>query len=242
MKNRTVLGVICIVLAVAITFVISPMVNKAAEGKTKVVCFAHDISQGSEINEDDIEIVELTKNMLPEKYLTEKEKIIGKFANSDLYKGDVATEKKFTDNANSSVNVLSALSGDKVAMSITIQSFADGFSGKIQNGDIISICVTNKKGETTIPAELKYVKVITTTTKGGVDESEVIPNEDGTFDLPTTVTVLVTAKQAVILANYEKNAEMHIVLVYRGDEKSSQKFIEYQDDVLNNDKGGANNG
>ena len=43
MKNRTVIGVVCIILAVAITFGISPLVNKMTEGKTQVVVFSKDM-------------------------------------------------------------------------------------------------------------------------------------------------------------------------------------------------------
>lgn len=232
MKNRTVIGVICIILAVAITFGISPLVNKMTEGKTQVVVFSQDIAKGAKITDGDLILTELSKNGIPEKAIKDKKEIVGKYANSDLYKGDIATSVKFLDNANSSENILSALGGDKVAMSITISSFAGGLSGKLQNGDIVSIYVTEKNKNTTVPPELKYVKVITTTTSGGVDENEVQPNEDGTFDLPATVTVLVSVKQAVELANYEKNASIHIALVYRGDEKTANKYIVAQDKYL----------
>ena len=127
-------------------------------------------------------------------------------------------------------------------MSVTIASFARGLSAKLQNGDIVSFYVTDKEGNTTIPASLKYVRVITTTTAGGVDENEVEPNEDGTFDLPTTITVLVSVSQAQELANYEENAKMHVALVYRGDEETAKKFLDKQDQYLKNNAGGEQNG
>lgn len=232
MNNRTIIGIICIILAVVITFVVSPMANNISEGKVKVVCLAKNISAGSKIKATDLMIVEINKKILPEKYFVEKEKVTGMYAVSDLYKGDVATEFKVSKDANTAKNVLSVLNGKKVAISFTIKTFAGGFSGKLQNGDIISICVTNKKGETVIPKSLKYVKVITTTTKDGVDENEVVENEDGTFELPSTVTVLVNPQQAINLAYCEKNSTMHVALVYRGSEKIAQKFLDYQEALL----------
>lgn len=237
MKNRTAIGIVCIILAVAITFGISPLVNKMTEGKAQVVVFSKDIAKGTKITEDNLSVIEMSKSGIPEKAIKDKKEIIGKYANSYLYKGDVATAAKLADNANSSDNVLSSLGKDKVAMSITVASFAGGLSGKLQNGDIVSIYVTEKDKDTTVPVELKYVKVITTTTSGGVDENEVQPNEDGTFDLPATVTVLVSVKQAAKLASYEKNASMHIALVYRGDEKTANKYIAAQDKYLKNNGG-----
>lgn len=237
MKNRTAIGIVCIILAVAVTFGISPLVNKMTEGKTKVVVFSQNIAKGAKITEDNLSVIEISRSGVPEKVFKDKKEVIGKYANSDLYKGDIATAAKFSDDANSSDDVLSALSGNKVAMSITIKSFAVGLSGKLQNGDIVSIYVTDKDKKTKVPPTLKYVKVITTTTSGGVDENEVQPNEDGTFDLPATVTVLVSVKQAAELASYEKDASIHIALVYRGNEKTANKYIAAQDKYLKDDGG-----
>lgn len=249
MKNRTFIGLICIVMAVVTTFVVSPMVNRMSEGKTEVVRFVKDISQGAQITEDDIEVVNLVKSSLPESFIAETGEVVGKFAKSDLYAGDVAMEAKLTADANASVNILNALSGDKVAMSVSIASFAGGLSGKLRNGDIISFYVTDDDDRTTIPETLKYVRVITTTTAGGVDENDVQPNEDGTFELPTTITVLVSVSQAQELANYEENATMHVALVYRGNEETAQQFLAQQDEVLSdamvthpNEDGGETNG
>lgn len=232
MKNRTAIGIVCIILAVAITFVVSPMVNKVSDKKTETVRFTANVTHGTKIKETDVEVVKISNSALPDKVVKNKTAVVGKYATADLFKGDFATENKITDNANTASDVMASLKGNKVAMSITINSFAGGLSGKLQNGDVVSICVTGKDNKTEIPAELKYVKVITTTTSGGIDENDVVENEDGSFDLPTTITVLVSVEQARILANYEKNAAMHIVLVYRGDDASAEKFLKAQDAYL----------
>lgn len=245
MKNRTVIGIICIVLAVVMTFVISPVVNKMTEGKEKVICFSKDIPHGSQITDEDVAEVEVLKSGLPENAITDKTLVVGKYANADLFKGDIATDAKLTGDANSAENILSALGEGKVAMSITISSFAGGLSGKLENGDIVSVYVTDKDGNTAVPKELQYVRVITTTTSGGVDENEVVPNEDGSFDLPTTVTVLVSVKQAETLANLEKNATMHLALVCRSGDEKAQQLLNLQEETLtglNNDNGGTENG
>lgn len=243
MKNRTLIGIVCIILAVAVTFLVSPLVNRVSEQKTGVIRFTKDISHGSKIAETDIEIVKLSKNSVPEKALKTKDAVVGKYAKADLFKGDLATEIKITDDENSVENIFGSLNGDKVAMSITINTFAGGLSGKLENGDIVSVYVTDKEGETKVPAELKYVKVITTTTSGGIDETEVVPNEDGSFELPSTITLLVSVKQATVLANYEEGASMHIALVYRGEPEKAQKFLDKQDKFLETktDKEGDDN-
>lgn len=232
MKNRTAIGIVCIILAVAVTFIVSPFVNKISEQKVEVFRFTKDISQGTQITDADFEIAEILKANVPANAITKKDKVIGKYASTDILIGDYATSARLTADANSASHILGSLNGDKVAMSITINSFAGGLSGKLENGDIVSIYVTDKDGETTVPGELKYVKVITTTTAGGIDEAEVVPNEDGSFELPTTITVLVSVKQASILANYEENASMHVALVYRGDDAKAQQFLDAEDKFL----------
>ena len=134
MKNRTLIGLLCIVLAVLVTFVVSPVVNKMSEGKTDAVRFTKDISQGAQISDKDIEIAKLTRSSLPQGFFAKKADVVGKFANADLFQGDVATAKKLTTDANNTVNVLNALTGSKVAMSITIKSFANGLSAKLMGG------------------------------------------------------------------------------------------------------------
>jgi pilus assembly protein CpaB len=126
--------------------------------------------------------------------------------------------------------VFHTLNGEKQAISITISTFAGGLSGKLENGDIISLIVfDNDTNEAFIPAGLTYVKVITTTTQSGFDKDEVTPNEDGTYELPTTVTLLVNPAQAQMLVEYENTGVIHADLVYRGDSKTAQKFLDAQD-------------
>ena len=127
--------------------------------------------------------------------------------------------------------IFRTLNGTKQAVSITIDSFAGGISGKLENGDIVSIIVTREK-QTSVPAELTYVKVITTTTAAGVDKNDLKPDEDGNYELPSTVTLLVNKEQAKILANYESDGDMHLSLIFRGDELAANKYLEVQEKVF----------
>ena len=241
MKNRTVIGIICMVLAVTITFCVAPIVNKLTSDTTSVIRLSADAKQGTQITEAQIETVEVKTDTIPISVIAEKSAVVGKYAASNLYSGDYFTNDKLTGDANTADDVFASLDGNKVAVSVTIDSFAAGLSGKLQNGDIISIIVTDKeKATTTIPGALKYVKVITTTTAGGVDKDSVIKNDDGTYELPSTVTVLVGVEQAKLLAKYEDNSTIQTALVFRGDTETANKFIAIQDEFLKN-AGGATN-
>ena len=221
------------VLAVAITFLISPVVNNLTSDTTRVIRLAKDVKQGSPITDEDIEVVKVKTDTKPKGIIVKKNEVIGKYAASNLFAGDYFTKAKLSGEANTADDVFASLDGSKIAVSVTIDTFAAGLSGKLQNGDIISLIVTPKgETESVIPAELKYVKVVTTTTSGGIDNDSIVKNDDGSYELPSTITVLVNEKQAKLLALYEKNADMQVALVYRGDKKTANKFLAKQNEYF----------
>ena len=230
MKNRTIIGIVCIVLALVVTFAVAPLVNKLSDSRTDIVRLKSDIVQGHMIQESDIEVVTVGSTGLPTNIITKKEAVVGKFAACDLKANTDLLQSMISDKSDSADDVFHTLAGNKQAISITISSFAGGLSGKLENGDIVSLVIfENETNKATIPGGLTYVKVITTTTQKGFDKDEVTPNEDGTYELPTTVTLLVNPEQAKLLVQYENTGVMHANLVYRGDSKEAQKFLDVQD-------------
>ena len=57
MKNRTIIGVICLVLAIIVTFVVAPLINRLADDTEEVVVVLQDIKQGSVITEEMVEFI-----------------------------------------------------------------------------------------------------------------------------------------------------------------------------------------
>lgn len=231
MKNRTIIGIICMVLAVVISFAVAPIVSKSTTDTVTVVRLCSDVQRGSRITEANLETVSVKKDSLPARIITDTNMIVGKYAVSNLYSGDYITDKKISIKANTAEDVIYGLNGSKFAMSFTIDSFAAGLSGKIKNGDIISLVVNDPGGKSVMPAAFKYVKVITTTTSGGVDQDSVIKNDDGSFAAPATITLLVNATQAQLLADYEEGT-ISCILVYRGTEENANKFLSIQDEYF----------
>ena len=230
MKNRTIIGIVCIVLALVVTFAVAPLVNKLSDSRTDIVRLKNDIVQGHMIQESDIEVVTVGSTGLPTNIITKKEAVVGKFAACDLKANTDLLQSMISDKSDSADDVFHTLDGKKQAISITISSFAGGLSGKLENGDIVSLVVfENESNKATIPGGLTYVKVITTTTAEGFDKDELTPNEDGTYKLPTTLTLLVNPTQAKMLVEYENRGVIHADLVYRGDSKTAQKFLDVQD-------------
>ena len=45
MKNRTIIGIVCIVLALVVTLAVAPLVNKLSDSRTDIVRLKNDIVQ-----------------------------------------------------------------------------------------------------------------------------------------------------------------------------------------------------
>ena len=235
LKNRTVIGVICILLSLVICFGITPLFNKGISQKTEIVRVTKEIKAGDEITKDMIQVVEVGGFNLPENIIRIKDNAIGKFATTDLGIGDYILNTKISEIPASENAYLYNLDGSKQAMSITIKSFSNGLSGKLQSGDIVSVIAPDykKQGETVIPPELKYVEVISVTASSGDDAN--IANETLEKDereLPSTVTLLITPEQGNILAELEADSKSHLSLVYRGKPEYAKEFIDIQEEII----------
>ena len=236
LKNRTVLGVICIALALIICFAITPLFNASKSSTMKIVRIKNDLKIGQEITSKDIEVVEVGAYNIPSEVMKKSEDVVGKYASAVLITGEYVLAVKISDSPASENAYLYGLTGEKRAISITIPSFAGGLSGKLISGDIVSVIAVDykEKGETVVPDELQYVEVIAVTDKKGNDDETVTVKPDGEeeTDLPETVTLLVTPEQANILAELEAEGEIHVALVYRGTAENAQKFISAQEKFL----------
>ena len=236
LKNRTVLGIVCIVLALIICFAITPLFNASKSSTMKIIRIKNDMKIGQEITSKDVEAVEVGAYNMPSEVMQKNEDVVGKYAAMEMIKGEYILPTKISDTPASENAYLYGLTGEKRAISITIPSFAGGLSGKLISGDIVSVIAVDyrEKGETVVPEELQYVEVIAVTDSKGNDDETVTVKPDGEeeVELPETVTLLVTPVQANILAELEAEGEIHVALVYRGTAENAQKFISAQAKLL----------
>ena len=231
-RNRTVIGVPCILLALIICFGVTPLFSRSASEKTEIVRVTKDIKEGDEITAEMVQTVEVGAYNLPQNLMTDKKEVVGKYATADLAAGDYILSSKLSAVPAAENAYLYNLDGKKQAISVTIKSFATGLSGKLESGDIVTVIVADYqgKGETAIPPELQYVEVISVTASSGYDANtgEVVDEKE----LPSTVTLLVTTEQAKVLAELEQDSELHLALVYRGTPENAAKFIAAQDALI----------
>ena len=69
LKNRTVLGVLCIAVSLLICFAVTPLVNAGLSQKTTIVRFVKDVKAGEEIKKGMLQEVEVGGYNLPENVL-----------------------------------------------------------------------------------------------------------------------------------------------------------------------------
>ena len=236
LKNRTVVGVICILLSLLICFGLTPLFNQSVSQKAEIVRVVQPIRAGDEITESMVQIVEVGGYNLPEDVLRQKESAVGKYATADLAVGDYIIPSKLSDAPAAENAYLYSLDGSQQAISVSIKSFAEGLSGKLQSGDIVSVIAPDYKqqGQTVVPAELQYVEIISVTASSGYDANtgEPAADEEDDKELPDTVTLLVSPEQAKVLAELEAEGTIHLSLVYRGDRENAGKFLAAQNDIL----------
>ena len=235
LRNRIVIGVICIILSLIICFAVTPLFNRAISEKTEIVRVTKEIRKDEEITADMVETVEVGAYNLPESVITDRNSVVGKFASAELQPGDYILASKVAEEPAAENAYLYNLNGEKQAISVSVKSFAAGLSGKLQSGDIVSVLAPDykKQGVTVIPPELQYVEVIAVTADSGADANTGEQMEDGEDrELPDTVTLLVTPEQSLVLAELEAEGEIHLSLVYRGTQENAAEFVAAQEVVL----------
>lgn len=230
-KNRTNLGIACVVLALIICFVISPLIGKKASSKVEVIRVTKSIKQGQKITKSNISKVKVGGYNLPQGVITDEKQVLNKYAKVNMYKDDYIFKEKISKEAKD--YYLDSSFNDKLSISATIRTSAAGLSGKLQEGDIITIIAKeSEEAKAEIVEELMYVKVLATTTTSGLDNKSNEEDKDSQ-DMPNTVTIAVNDIQAEKVAQLESHGEMHFALVYRGgDKKKIKAYLDTQNEYF----------
>jgi pilus assembly protein CpaB len=228
------IGILCIFLSLLICFGVAPFFNKSAGRTVEIVRVKKEIRAGDRITADMVQTAEVGGYNLPEGVIGRLDTVVGKYAAADLAVGDYILAPKLSDAPAAENAYLYNLDGTRQALSVTIKSFANGLSGKLQSGDIVSVIAADyrKQGQTVIPAELKYVEVIGVTAGSGYDTDAGERTDGDERELPSAVTLLVTEEQSKALAELEADGRLHLSLVYRGATESAALFIAAQDETL----------
>jgi pilus assembly protein CpaB len=211
-----------------------PMFNDAISNKVEIVRVKNDIKTGEELTKKNLEIVEVGGYNLPNEVIKNMETVIGTYAKVDILKSDYILPSKISNESLAEYEYLENFNGNERAISISIKTFANGLSGKLKQGDIVSVYVVDygDKRETLSPIELKFVEVLAVTLGSGYDNGQVEVENMEEKELPSTATLKVSEKQAILLSDIEANGKIHLAFVYRGNEENRLKFLNEQEELI----------
>jgi pilus assembly protein CpaB len=235
LKNKFVIGILCIVLALLFAFVALPALIGRGESETvSVLRMTQAASEGTQITADMVETVSVPKNLV-ENGMSELSSAVGKYAAANLYAGDYLTNEKLAATL-AEQNLFSAgTDKGKMVISITLPSLASGVSGRLLPGDIVSVIAipqgtvnqtlgvepgeaqdTTVSGAYIDPALARIEVCMVTTSTGAEASVEAQPDEDTKNTLPVTISFYATEEQALKLAELEHAGAIHLAFVARG--------------------------
>ena len=232
--KQAIIGIISIILGLATSFILSPMYQSVLEKKADVVRVKTTITKGKQISENDLEVANVGTYNMSNKILKKKDEVLFKYAKPDIYSGSFITDDSISSVPLDKDTYLNNIPDNKMAISVTVHSFAAGLSSKLLKGDVVSVLVKEKEDEEeicTIPESLRYVEVLSSTEETGYDKekNEQVKDEKEGNKKILTVTLLVNSEQASQLAINEGNAAVHLALVVRNDEQKKKALLEEQE-------------
>lgn len=222
MKNRTIIGVICILMSIVLVFIAAPEASKLSEQTVSIYVFDKDINAGTEITEKMVSTAKILKTEKPSNAVSELSSIVGKYTKTNVFKGDYITQNKITPISNSTENVLANLKDGEVVISMKVDML-NTVSDNIERGDIIKIYSTKKSANTTTTVTnnaLQYIKVIATTTKAGIESEDRTTDESGKKDEIATLVLLMTDKQVEELRTLQKDTTVSVGLVCKASDSA----------------------
>ena len=142
LRNKFLIGILCIVIGVTVGFVLLPKSQDADINMTKVVRLTQDVGAGTKLEEKMLEIATIPAESVPDGASSAIESFLNRYASSQLYEGDILTSAKVRDTLVDPV--AAAAAKGKQLVSVTVPSLSAGVSGTLQPGDVVSIMVTSK--------------------------------------------------------------------------------------------------
>lgn len=219
--NKYAVAALCFLVAGIIAFGVIPMQSRKTANGVDVIQVKSMVAKGTRIEEKMLETV--NRINVPTGSITDKNTVIGKYAVTDIYPGDYIIPDKITASESENNFHKADAQKDRYAISVTMDSLSSSVSGKVKEGDVVTVFGYSKDGGGLIYLpELAALEVLSVSGSKG----ETVNN--GT--VPETVTLLASLEQAKQLVTLEMNGNIHLAFAGRGD------------DAKNLLKGGDNNG
>jgi pilus assembly protein CpaB len=234
--GRVIVSIALIIISAIIIFIGIPIIQGSVAGIHEVVFAKKEIKKGEKISADDVIIKKVSVKNLPQNLPSKETEVVGKYSKQDVGVGIFFQNNQLTTEPLFGGEYLSKLDGTKVAKTIELPSEASSLAGEIRPGDIISIY--SLLGDTaSLPRELRYMFVLSVA--GGLEENQnsLMDTDSSAKDLSaTTITLLCSEVQATTLAMLSSSKKLDCALVYRGNDETTQKFIDAQDNMINGNR------
>lgn len=238
LRNKFVIGILCILTALVLSFVALPtLLGVGQKATVTAVRLKEPVSAGTRITTDMLETVKVPQNLV-KNGISEPSQAVGRYAKTDLYVGDYLTNAK-TSTTQAGQNPFSAgVSKGKLVVSVALPSLASGVSGRLLPGDVVTLMAIPKaavnqslgtepesgespESDVVIDPDLKYLEICMVTASDGSDANvQAETGKDGKNTLPVTVSFYVTEAQAKKLAELNQASTIYLVFVARGEAAS----------------------
>lgn len=240
-RSRPFLGGLCVVLALLLAFVVTPLIQLKIAETTTVVVLRQTVPAGAQLSADMLATREMGVTGLPLGAVTSASEAVGKYAAVAGVEGDILTSARLSDTLPGDDPELARLPEGKLAMSATLSDLAQSVSGKLRSGDVIRLYAILDQAASvgaedlnavSVP-ELQYMEVLAVTNSSARDvksEHERMGEETADSERQiATVTLAVNHQQAAVLAGLEHNAALHAALVVRGDDAAKREALKAQE-------------
>ncbi len=226
-NNRLALGVLCILAAAVIAFVLLPRLYSAKNELTTVVRLSQSVDAGAVITEEMLTESETSAYGLPQGFVRTKEEAVGKVAAQPLYSGEYLWSARLTD-AGTYQKLLDeqarGLTEGCCLVTVELPGASSGVAGVLRAGDTVDVFEyhqTEETGAYTVALRLPELHVIDVLNSNLVSLSE--PDElaeqggdaaavSGSDALPVYAVFRCSEDQARELIRLEKEQALHMVV------------------------------
>ncbi|MFB0920034.1 MAG: SAF domain-containing protein, partial [Oscillospiraceae bacterium] len=147
-KSKAFLGIICLVLAAAIAFLLLPRFYASQSATVDVVRVKQDVPAGTVITSDMLTTAEAGAYGLPEKVVTSEAEAVGKVAAERLYAGEMLWQERLMskeDYLSSQDARTKGLSAGLSLVTLELPSASSGLAGVLRSGNTVDVyeCAAN---------------------------------------------------------------------------------------------------
>lgn len=233
-------ALVAFLVFVGITVIQSNILNQ--EDTKQVYQVAKDIKVGTKITEKNIDaffkLKEVPVSIIPEKFTTKSEDLVGKFVNREYKVNDIVT----TDGVTDTERLYKDSIKNPIEIAFSVESLSAGVSGVIREGDYINIYGLRKKedltsttfGEETLfevdkAFTFKHVYVTKSLNSSGTEVKtgeESDESEDANNAVSTTLfNVIISEKDAEVFNEMLKNCDIKVSKLLYDTDKDYTEFL-----------------